>query len=257
MTDAPAQAATPPRRELEQAPLLLRKASKVLIAGAILPWITAVATQGHMPWGFWAGSVALTFVAGWILLECAKANHGAPANGVVTSLCKAHALAGPGAALLVFVVACVVAWTGNAWFSEEPLRYTGVAGEGMVDRYSPRAILELATLLLGLATFAHILAYEYGGKFNPVYPLMFLGPALAGALQVFGAFGSFSSNSTGALISLVGSLTVASGGFMAIYTMYASMKQAKIDGDLKRAAQREQRKTDRGKGGGAAPRSGS
>lgn len=258
--DAPANLATPPRRELEQAPLHLRAASKVLIAGAVLPWITAVATQGHVPWGHWAGSVALTFIAGYVLIESAKARRGLPANGTIASIAKGHALAGTGLALLIFIGACVVAWLGSSWFDGEPLRFTGVETATAEDRYSVRAILELATLLLGLATFAHILDYEYGGKFNPLFPLMFLGPAIAGSLQVFGAFSAFGESSTGALISLVGSITVAAGGCMAMYTMYESMKQAKVEGDLKRTAQREARKTERaaggtgGTGGGAARR---
>lgn len=257
--DAPANLATPPRRDLEQAPLHLRTAAKVLICGAVLPWMTAAATEGHVPWGYWAGSVALTFVAGFVMVESVKARRGLPANGAVAGIAKGHALAGTGLALLVFIGACVVAWMGSAWFDGDPLRYTGVDSPTAEDRYSIRAILELATLLLGLATFAHILDYEYGGKFNPLFPLMFLGPAVAGSLQVFGAFSAFGQSSTAALISLVGSITVAAGGCMAIYTMYESMKQAKAQGDLKRNAQREARKTERTTGGttgtgGGAPR---
>jgi hypothetical protein len=254
MPDAPANPATPPRRELEHAPLHLRTASKVLIGGAVLPWMTAVSTVGHVPWGHWAGSVALTFLAGYVLIESAKARRGLPANGAVAGIAKGHAFAGTGLALLVFVGACVVAWMGSAWFNGDPLRYTGVEGPEAVDRYSLRALLELMTLLLGLATFAHILDYEYGGKFNPLFPLMFLGPAVAGSLQVFGAFKVFGENSTAALISLVGSITVAAGGCMAMYTMYESMKEAKLHGDQKREAQREARKTERAAGGAGGSR---
>jgi len=245
MPDAPATIAAPPQRELEQAPLLLRKASKVLIAGALLPWITIVSTQGHMPWGYWAGGVALTLLAGFILLETVKTRRGLPANGAVQGLAKAHPLAGTGLALVVFIGACVVAWLGTSWFHKDTGAFLGQPSVVAVDRFDWRALLELATLLLGLATFAHILDYEHGGKFNPLFPLMFAGPAIAGALQVFGAFGAFKTSALAAVVSLAGSVTVAAGGCMAIYTMYASMKQAKIDGDLKRAAQRESRKTDR------------
>ena len=106
--------------------------------------------------------------------------------------------------------------------------------------------MEISTLFLALATFAHVLAYEYGGKFNPVFPLMFLGPAIAGGLNVIGAAREIGDHPL-ALVSLIGSLIVAAGGVMAMYTMYVSMKQAKIEGDLKRAAQREARKNERGK----------
>jgi hypothetical protein len=161
--------------------------------------------------------------------------------------------------LVVFIAACVVAWMGSSWFDGDPLKYTGVENvdsKNLTDRYSWRAVLELLTLLLGLATFAHILDYEYGGKFNPVFPLMFLGPAIAGSLQVFGAFSAFGVNSTAALISLVGSITVAAGGCMAIYTMFESMKEAKLQGDLKREAMREARKADRQTGRKVGPKSG-
>ncbi len=252
---------TPQPRELETAPLLLRKASKVLIAGAALPWITAVATEGHMPWGNWAGGVVLTFLAGFVMVEAVKARRGLPANGAVAGVAKSHALAGTGLGLLIFIGAVVVAFLGKAYFDGEPGRFVGNTIDAALypkaeDRYGLRAIMEHATLLLGLATFAHILDYEYGGKFNPIFPLMFLGPALAGSFQLIGAFGAFGDNSLGALLSLVGSSTVAAGGFMAIYTMYASMKQAKVEGDLKRAAQLEARKAARvtGGGGGAARR---
>jgi hypothetical protein len=259
MPEAPANVATPPRRELEQAPLHLRTASKVLIGGAILPWMTAIATQGHMPWAHWAGSVALTFLAGYVLIESVKARRGLPATGAVAGVVKGHAHAGAGLMLVVFIAACVVAWMGSSWFDGDPLTYTGVENvdsKNLTDRYSWRAVLELLTLLLGLATFAHILDYEYGGKFNPVFPLMFLGPAIAGSLQVFGAFSAFGVNSTAALISLVGSITVAAGGCMAIYTMFESMKEAKLQGDLKREAMREARKADRQTGRKVGPKSG-
>jgi hypothetical protein len=198
-----------------------------------------------MPWGHWAGSVALTFLAGWVLIESVKARRGLPANGAVAGVAKGHPHAGSGLMLVIFIAACVVAWMGNSWFDGEPLKYTGVASETATDRYSARAILDLLTLLLGLATFAHILDYEYGGKFNPVFPLMFLGPAIAGALQIFGSFSAFGDNSLGALLSLAGSITVAAGGCMAAYTMYESLKEAKRHGDEKRAQMLEARKAGR------------
>ena len=244
MTDDTQAAGAPPARDLEEAPLLLRKASKVLIAGAILPWITILATDGHVPWAYWAGAVLLTCLAGWVLVEGAKARVGLPANGAVSGVAKAHPMGTAGLCLLLFIGACVVAWIGKGWVDGNG-KHIAFFVEGGSDGYGFKALLELATLLLGLATFAHILSYEYGGKFNPIFPLMFLGPAVAGSLNLIGAFRTMSSNSMAAMISLVGSIMVAAGGCMAIYTMYVSMKQAKIEGDLKRAAQREKRKSDR------------
>ena len=95
---------------------------------------------------------------------------------------------------MVFILACVVAYMGNIpGVTDADGNTTGG------NDYWARAILEHATLLLGLATFAHILNYSYGGKFNPVFPLMFLGPAVAGLLNLFGAFGKMGENSLAAI----------------------------------------------------------
>ncbi|QDV07019.1 hypothetical protein Poly30_25380 [Planctomycetes bacterium Poly30] len=242
-------AGTPPKREMEQAPQLLRKASLVLIAGAILPWMTSISTQGHMPWTAWAIATALTLAGGFVMLEAAKANAGAKANGLVKSIAGAHPMAGTIVGLVLFVAALVVAWTmGSSYFVNG--EFAGLTDAALVgaedakveDHYSLRALLEFGTLFLGLATFAHIQAYEYGGKFNPIFPLMFLGPAVAGSLHVFTALGGDGSLK---IVGILGSLIVAAAGIMAMYTMYVSMRQAKVEGDIKKAAERERRKNER------------
>ncbi|MFT5731524.1 MAG: hypothetical protein ACJAZN_000365 [Planctomycetota bacterium] len=244
-----AASGTPPKRDMEQAPILLRKASLVLIAGAILPWMTSISTQGHMPWTAWAIATGLTLAGGFVMLESAKANAGAEANGLVKPIAGAHPMAGGIVGLVLFVAALVVAWVmGSSYFVNGD--FAGLTDAALVasedaqvsDHYSPRAILELSTLFLGLATFAHIQAYEYGGKFNPIFPLMFLGPAVAGALHVFTALGGEGSLK---VVGILGSLIVAAAGIMAMYTMYVTMRQAKVEGDIKRAAERERRKTER------------
>ena len=48
-----------------------------------------------------------------------------------------------------------------------------------------------------------------------------------------------------AAMGLAGSLVVGAGGMMAIYAMYAAMRQAKVEGDIKREAQRAGRKAQR------------
>ena len=102
----------------------------------------------------------------------------------------------------------------------------------------------MSTLFLAVATLAHVLAYEYGGKFNPIFPLMFLGPAVAGVLQArcLRPHGQASARSSR---DHLGSLIVAGGGFMAMYTMYVAMKEAKVQGEIKAAAMREERKRQR------------
>ena len=236
-----------PQRELEAAPLLLRKASLILIGGAILPWMTSISTQGHMPWKAWAIATALTLLGGFIMLEGAKAKAGHKAFGLAKSIAGAHALAPMIFGLVCFVAALGVAWSMGGTYFENDI-FSGFAAplseDSKVDEtFRLRSLLEIATLFLAVATLAHIQAYEYyQTKFNPIFPLMFLGPAVAGALHVFTALTSESSLK---VIGIIGSLIVAAGGIMAMYTMYVSLKEAKVEGDLKKAAMREQRKADR------------
>ncbi len=244
---AKAEAQGPQRRELEEAPKLVRKAATILTIGALFPWLTALSTQGHMPWKFWIMGIGLTLLAGFILMEAAKHNAGLQANGLVKPIVGAHPMAGTGVGLLVFIAAIVAVFMGNSLFVDD-LFISLVAGDGVPDgardTFSLRALMELGTLFLGLATLAHVLAYEYGHKFNPIFPLMFLGPAIAGALNIIGASKQIGDNGI-AILAAIGSLTVAAGGIMAMYTMYVSMKQAKVEGDIKRAAERERRKAER------------
>ena len=104
---------------------------------------------------------------------------------------------------------------------------------------------ELLTLVLGGATFAHIWGYEHGGKFNPIFPLMFLGPGIAGLLNVFGSAGQFGERTGPALVGLLGSVLVAAGGLYAIYVMYQSIKEAKVEGERKKEEMRAYRKAQR------------
>lgn len=251
----------PPKRDLEQAPLLLRKASTVLICGALIPWMTSISTLGKMPWGMWFAGVLLTGLAGIVLIEAAKANAGDKANGLVKSIAGAHPMAGTGAAMALFVVAIVVCMMASSYYQVNDkgewvfdadgqptfLGFSVADGADMSlvkDTFSIRGVLELATLFLALATFAHILAYEYGGKFNPVFPLMFLGPAVAGTLHVLTAVSQRYDNPL-KIIGILGSAVVGAAGIMAMYTMYVTMKQAKIEGDRKAAEARERRRAER------------
>ena len=236
-----------PKRELEAAPLLLRKASLILIFGAVLPWMTSISTLGNMPWQAWAIATGLTLLGGFIMVEGAKAKAGYKAFGLAKSVAGAHPLAPTIFGLVCFVAALAVAWSmGATHFVNEVFSPVGEPlpeDANVVETFRLRSLLEISTLFLALATFAHIQAYEfYQTKFNPIFPLMFLGPAVAGALHVFTALQSESSLK---VIGILGSLVVAAGGIMAMYTMYVSLKEAKVEGDLKKAAMREQRKAER------------
>ena len=253
--ESPRQSAAPQKRELEQAPQLVRKAATVLMVGALFPWLSSISTGGELPWGNWAGALVLTLLAGGILMESAKHRAGLKANGLVKSIAGAHPMAGSIAGLAVFIAAIVVCfmgesvWTGGNPYGEmaryiAPGTDPGAIPDNAGNTFPFRAVMEMSTLFLAVATLAHVLAYEYGGKFNPIFPLMFLGPAVAGVLQALGAFGLMGKHPLVPL-GIIGSLIVAGGGFMAMYTMYVAMKEAKVQGEIKAAAMREERKRQR------------
>jgi hypothetical protein len=211
------------KRELEQTPLILRKSSKVLLVGALLPFFTAL-DPDFSAWGSLYISKALILLAGWVFHQGYMATHGGKGDGLIAKLALKHAMVPTGLAGLVAIAAFVYAFQ--------------VGSPGGIGA-------ESATLLLACATFSHIFGYEHGGKFNPIFPLMFLGPGVAGVLNVVGAMAMFGEAAGRAALGLVGSLIVGAGGCMAIYAMYTAMKQAKADGDIKREAQRAERKAQR------------
>ena len=47
------------------------------------------------------------------------------------------------------------------------------------------------------------------------------------------------------LVGVLGAAAVGAGGIMAIYTMYVTMKDAKVQGDLKKEAARERKRAER------------
>ncbi len=211
------------KRELEKAPLLLRKASMILLIGALFPFFSGLKLVA-VPWGAWSLAKVLAVLAGWIFHQGYMATHGGKAAGFVDRLAKAHRMVPSILAAVIAIGAFVPAYMAGA---------LGPIGG------------EVATLLLASATFSHIFGYEHGGKFNPLFPLMFLGPAIAGLLNVIGAVRGFSTNAGMSALVLVGSLVVAAGGVMAIYTMYVAMRQAKVEGDRKREELRAHRKAQR------------
>ena len=131
-------------------------------------------------------------------------------------------MAGSIAGLAVFIAAIVVCfmgesvWTGGNPYGEmaryiAPFRPAAIPDNA--GAFPFRAVMEMSTLFLAVATLAHVLAYEYGGKFNPIFPLMFLGPAVAGVLQALGV--GLMGKHPLVPLGIIGSLFVAGGGFMA------------------------------------------
>lgn len=215
------------KRELEKAPQLLRKASRILLAGSLLPWLVGFKTAGAMPWTPWAITKIVALVAVWIFQQGYVATHGGEAKGVIGKLATAHRMAAPILAAVVAAAALLVALTTPG-----------------MDRFAASG--EVLTVLLAGATFSHIFGYEHGGKFNPIFPLMFLGPGIAGLLGIFGAVSALGGEDPLPVwLGLVGTVIVAAGGMMAMYVMYVAMKQAKVEGDRKKAEAREKRQAVR------------
>lgn len=226
-------------RELERAPLLLRKASLVLLAGSVVPWGDA-AVADLSTGRLWGGTIAeklICFLAVWVFHQSHVAKHGGKAHPLVASLAK-------GSAIVPMALSGVLAIVGLL-----PL----VTGEwSLFTTYSEKAFL-----LLGGFTFVHIYDYEHGGKFNPIFPLLFLAPAIGGFFAIFRVI---PDGGPGIAALLLGTLPVTAAGAMAMYTMYVALKQAKIEGDRKRQAQIEARKAARAarrSGGGSGGSGGS
>ena len=116
------------KRELEQAPLELRKAAQVLTIGALFPFyygvkfaVTAIPPTGNLD-GFaqWAeGSGAFPFLAffvakalamagGWVQLQGYQGATGEVTTGIGASLGKAHKMAPVGAAAVLWLLALLI-----------------------------------------------------------------------------------------------------------------------------------------------------
>lgn len=230
------------KRELDRAPLELRKASIVLLAGSALPW----ADPSNLAVGPLLEKL-LCYLAVWILYQAHVHKHGGKASGFVASLAKSNAM-------VPMIVAGLVALVGLA-----PVASAGHSGGLQIFA----ALTEKAFLLLGGYTFVHIYDYEHGGKFNPIFPLLFLAPAIGGVASIFTkVIPQFGERAGAAALGAVGAALVALGGLIACHTMWVAMKEAKAHGEAKRAAAQEARRSAResrkgpgapsARGGGAA-----
>lgn len=197
-------------RELEAAPLMLRKAALVLSVAGLLPWL--------QPGGFdlmvLAGK-AVVLVGALLFYWGVLAAHGEKAPGFVASLSKSNAKLPEWIALAVMVV--------------------GLA----VPPYTLGAIVERGALLIGTLVWLQVLAYEKGGKFNPVGGLVIPLLGVAGLGRIATIFSEFDA------LALLGSLGVVGAGGMAGYTMVVAMKEAKAHGEAKKRAALEERKRTR------------
>lgn len=205
-------AATGPK-ELEQAPLMLRKAALVLIVAAMFPWLAP---------GGWVLNAILgklvVLAGGYVMWMQVLHSHDEQVPGPFASIGGMHAKALTILASVLMVLGIVL-----------PL-ILGERGETLV---------ETLAIAVGLITFCQVGAYEKGGKFNPMFgliiPLLGVG-ALGRLATMFANFDIF-------VLLGAGGVTVASG--LAGYTMVIAMKEAKAHGEAKKKAQMEARKAAR------------
>lgn len=197
-------------RELEAAPLMLRKAALILAVAALLPWLK--------PGGFDVNVVigkAVVLLGALVYYWGVLAAHGEKAPGFVAALGKSNPK--------------VPTWIGLA------IMVAGLA----VPPFAGAAIVERGTLLVGALVWLQVLAYEKGGKFNPVGGLIIPMIGIAGVGRLITIFKEFDA------LALIGSLGVLAAGGMAGYTMVVAMKEAKAHGEAKKKAALEERKRQR------------
>ncbi len=214
-----------PKREMEAAPALLRKAALGLLIGCLLPW------GGVTP--DWTGNIVekLLVLAGlFVWHETNSLRDGLPVKGFITKL-------GATRFLPLFVMAGVLTLLGFA-----PL----LSSESLFADFKSNGgpIAEKGFMILAGLTLTHIQSYERGGKFSPMLPIMFLAPAIAGIMAVLKAF-SGASVGIGEILGGLGAFAVSGAGWMAAYTMYTAIQEARVHGEAKKVAQAEARKAAR------------
>lgn len=212
----PGQPAPGEKRELHPAQIHVRKAAIIVAVGSMLPWMTGQDPNLEMGPGFLAK--ALILVAAWVHAQGAMARHNEKAVGLIKSLAGIHRFLVPGLATIIALVGVF------------PVIDVGASGLG--------SWAEKFGLILAGFTFVHVYEYQFTGKFNPVFPLMFLGPAAGGLVAIIG---TFSQN----LLGGIGAIIVATGGCMACYAMYEALKEAKEEGERKKTLAREARQAAR------------
>lgn len=217
-------------REMEQAPMLLRKASWIMAIGGMFPWMMA----DEPGWDKVSLSKLVIVAGAWILHSCMAQAYGDKAPGFAKSL----------AAKVVKPSRKSVGWNVGELLGIVVM-IVGLAP--LIDAGTPilASMTEKAVMILAVASIVHIYAYSKGAMFNPIVPIMFLGPAIAGVMSI---------PKVGINWWSLGALAVSAGGIFAVYTLGVALKQAKIEGEAKKAAMMEARKAARAAGKSPGPR---
>jgi len=249
---APMAPTAPVTAGADRAPLLLQKGALLLAVASLLPWL--VDQHG---WISGLGAKLCAAASAWILLQCVHARSGGKVAGALQGLIKKRFVAAPVARPKSGAEKVGALIDGNV---PTPAHVLGLAllvlafvlpflDRSIGPNPAPLiALAELCMFALGAMTYVHIQAYRTGGKFNPLYPLMFLAAAIAGALKLV------NNLMIQDWLGVLGALGACAAGSLAVYTMVVAMKQAKVEGDLKKKAASEARKAARGSGARGAAR---
>ena len=207
----------PAKRELERAPLMQLKAAQYLFLACLLPWGDPT---GDFAMGL--GEKLICALGCWIAIQ-SQLGYGTGAGFM-----KGFAKAGPGKGVVLgLLISCV----GLA-----PL-LTGVFSGGL--------LLEKLALIGAGFTWAHIVGYQYGGRFNPLYAFTFSVPLFGGIPSLLVAFKAADANGFFRLLAIVGSLVALATSFQGIRALVLAMMEAKKEGEAKKKAAIEARRAAR------------
>jgi len=242
----------PPLRVLDKAPRHVALAAKIVVAGALLPFMkpTSVGADGNV-WMSFAAKVVMLGAA-WLWLQQVHHNWGRPKlTGFLAGLAdltlrpkpsgdaakksrraqKTTSIEHPFPTGLHLVSLLLI--VGSIPLSISDPR------QGLLG---PVGLAELGVLGWAAFSYVHVVNYERWGSFNPLFPLMFLGMLFAGVASVVAAL---SASGIWMLFHGIGGAAVGAGGGLAAYSIVEAMMQAKKEGDAKKTVELEKRKAAR------------
>jgi hypothetical protein len=225
-----------PLRRLERVPLHLRTAALLVLAGAALPFL------GLGPgWGFATAAKACALAAAGFWYAQVRHDFGPPLAGVLGGL-AARVVPLPARSrehrfptalhLLALGLLALGVWLALQDRRRGPLE-AALGSKGVSE-----------AAMLGWAAFSlvHVAAHARGARFDPLFPLLFLGMLFAGVAGLVCAFDTAGAQK---LVGLAGGAAVAAGGGLAAYTIVEAMLHAKRAGDRKKAEALEARRAAR------------
>ena len=209
----------PVKRELERAPLMQLKAAQYLFLACLLPWGDPT---GDFAMGL--GEKLICALGCWVAIQ-SQLGYGTGAGFM-----KGFAKAGPGKGVVLgLLISCV----GLA-----PLLTGGFSGGLLLEKLS----------LIGAGfTWAHIVGYQHGGRFNPLYAFAFSVPLFGSPFLIAAAFAA-DANGFIKLLAIVGGVVALATSFQGVRALVLAMMEAKKEGEAKKKAAIEARRLARKSG---------